>query len=70
MPILQESERQTYTAAEVGHILGLSKNSVYEAVRAGHIPSIRIRGKILVPKIMLDRLLSAAASDVGISQAA
>ena len=35
----------------------LGKNLVYEAVRDGRLPSIRIGGKILIPSDALDQLL-------------
>jgi hypothetical protein len=39
------------------HILPVSRNSAYEAVRRGEIPSLRLGGRILVPTIPLRRLL-------------
>lgn len=52
-----KSEREIYTVDEAGAKLGLSRNSAYEAVRRGEIPSIRIGRRILVPKAAFDRLL-------------
>ena len=46
-----------------GRKLGLGRNASYEAVRAGVIPSLRIRGKILVPLRALDALLDGAVED-------
>ncbi len=51
-------ERQTYTVQEAGRIVGICKNSAYEAVRSGALPGIKIGGKWVVPKAALDRLLS------------
>ena len=53
-------ERQVYSVVEAGQVLGLSKNSAYEAVRNGQIPAIRIGGKLIVPKQAVDRMLGAA----------
>lgn len=53
--------RKTYNLwPEVGDILGLRKNAVYAAAHRGEIPTIRIGGRILVPKAALDRLLEPA----------
>ncbi len=45
---------------DTGHQIGLGKNATYEAARRGDIPTIRIGGRILVPKAALDRLLESA----------
>jgi len=52
------SERKTLTVAEAAKELGLGKNAAYEGVRSGQIPSVRIGGRILVPRAALDRLLN------------
>jgi hypothetical protein len=43
-------------------MLGLSRNSAYEAARRGDIPTIRIGARLVVPKIALHRLLEGVAS--------
>ena len=40
----------------------LSRTFVYESVRAGRLPSIKIGGKILIPDDALDTLLEASKS--------
>lgn len=56
-------ERQTLNLwPDTGKILGLGRNSTFEAAKRGDIPTIRIGGRILVPKQSLDRLLGAAVS--------
>ena len=52
-----EEERLVYTVEEAGRLLGLSRSSSYEAVRNHSIPSIRIGGRVLVPKKALERML-------------
>ena len=47
--------KKTYTAAEVGIILGLTRASVYAAIRHGHIPSFKIGNNIFVPREAIDR---------------
>ena len=46
-----------YSVAVAGKKLGLSRGAMYEAVRTGQIPSIRIGRRILIPCAALDRLL-------------
>lgn len=46
------------TAGEVAKVLRLGRNTVYECLRAGTIPSVRIGRRLLVPKAALLRLLA------------
>jgi excisionase family DNA binding protein len=50
-------QREVYTVEQAGARLGLSKNSAYEAVKRGDIPSIKIGRRILIPKLAFDRML-------------
>ena len=53
-----QKQRQTYNLwPDTGEKLGLGRNATYEAARKGEIPTIRIGGRILVPKSALNRLL-------------
>ncbi len=54
-------ERQTVTVEEAAQILGIGRNSAYEAVRRGELPVIRIGRRFVIPKVALDELLSTAA---------
>lgn len=54
-------ERQTVTVEEAAQILGIGRNSAYEAVRRGELPAIRIGRRFVIPKAALERLLAAAA---------
>jgi excisionase family DNA binding protein len=50
-------EKRTYTVDETSAILGLGRASTYQAVRDGSIPSLRIGGRILIPRrVLLDLL--------------
>jgi excisionase family DNA binding protein len=54
----QNTERLTFDLwPEVGHMLGLSRPSTYSAAKRGEIPTLRIGGRILVPRAALKRLL-------------
>jgi len=49
--------RPTVTVEQTGEILGIGRNSAYDAVTAGTIPSIRVGRRIVVPVAQLRRLL-------------
>jgi excisionase family DNA binding protein len=51
------SERETLTVEEAAVKLGIGRNSAYEGIRSGEIPSVRIGKRIVVPMRALDRLL-------------
>ena len=53
----------TYTVQEAGKIMGISKNAAYQAVNTGDIPSIRIGGRIVVPRAALEHLLKNCTAD-------
>ena len=48
----------TVSVPAAGKLLGLGRNAAYEAAARGEIPSIRIGGRVLVPKVALQRLLA------------
>ena len=53
-------DRLVLNVAEARRELGLSRGLIYEAVRRGEIPSIRIGRRILIPRAALQRLLDKA----------
>jgi len=42
---------------EVARALGVSRSTIYKAVKRGEIPVVKIGGRLLVPKAALARLL-------------
>jgi len=52
------TECQTLSVPEAGKILGVSRNTAYDAVKTGQLPVLRIGRKIRVPKVLLDRMLA------------
>ena len=50
-------ERLTVTVTEAADLLGISRGMAYECVRTGDIPSVRLRGRILIPRRKLEALL-------------
>jgi excisionase family DNA binding protein len=56
------AERRTLNLwPEAGRMLGLSRPAVYAAAKRGDIPTIKIGGRILVPRAALERLLDCGA---------
>ena len=47
------------TVEEAGRLLGISRNSAYEAARRGELPAIRIGKRLIVPRAALEKLLGA-----------
>lgn len=56
-------DRQVYTVAEVCILLGLRKSSAYDLIAKGRLPAIKLGTQVRVPKLAIERLLSAAESD-------
>lgn len=54
--------RLVYSVAEAGKLLGLSRGLMYEGIRTGQIPSVKIGRRILIPRAALDRLLDGTGS--------
>ncbi len=48
-----------------GHLLGLSRQSTYDAAARGDIPTIRIGRRLLVPTAALRRMLQLDLPDDG-----
>ena len=51
-------ERQTLTIDEAAGLLGVAQHTAYRAAKRGDIPTIRIGGRVLVPRAAMDRLLA------------
>lgn len=44
------TERQTMTVDEVSEVLGVSRNGVYEALRKGEVPGVRVGRRWVIPR--------------------
>ena len=51
--------RRTADVKDVAQVLGLSKNSVYAHMRAGHIPFVQLGARKLVRVDVLDAILQS-----------
>jgi excisionase family DNA binding protein len=56
LPTEKLMEDPTVTVEEAGALLGLSRNGIYNAIRDGKIPSIRIGRAIRVPCAALRKM--------------
>jgi len=56
------AERLTYDVPEAGEKAGLGRNAAYEAAHRGEIPTIRIGGRLFVPKKRWDAILNGEVS--------
>lgn len=55
-----ETERLTLTVKEAAQLLGLSRNSAYQACLTGQIPHLKIGKRILISKRALEAMLESA----------
>jgi excisionase family DNA binding protein len=53
-------ECRTVKIENAAKILGISRNTAYEAARTGELPTIKIGRRVLVPRAALERLLDGA----------
>ena len=47
-------EKRTYNAVEVAAMLGISKSKVYDLIRQGVIPSLKLGSRVVIPKSRFD----------------
>ena len=51
-------DRATLTIPEVAAVLGLSRDAAYDAARRGELPTLRFGRRVLVSKVVLERLVA------------
>ena len=52
------NQKLTLTVDEAARILGVGRNSAYQAIARGELPVIRVGKRLLVPKAALEKLLN------------
>ena len=57
---MDDKARLVFSVEEARRKLGVSRGLMYEAIRTGQIPSIRLGRRILIPRAALERLLDQA----------
>lgn len=50
-------QKVTYTVPEAARLLGISRNSLYDAASRGEIPTLKLGRRLLVPAAALARML-------------
>lgn len=55
-------QRLTLTVTEAAKLLGISRGMAYECVRTGELPSVRLGGRILIPRSKLTAMLDGEAA--------
>jgi len=55
-----QNDKAVLTVNETAQLLGLSRNSAYQGIIRGEIPSIKVGKRILVPKVALEQMLNGA----------
>lgn len=53
--------RATYSVPEVARLLGISRNSAYQAIERGELPAVRFGRLLKVPKVAIEKMLSQTA---------
>ena len=60
-------ENLVYNVAQVHQLLGLSRASVYEAIRRHELPVLKIGRRLLVPRAALEHIIAQAGAMPGTS---
>lgn len=55
-------ERETYTVREAAAVLGISRYTLYDMVKAGTFPAIRLGGRVLIARAQIDKVLAEGIS--------
>ena len=58
-----DTPRPTLTVEEAAALLGIGRNTAYQAAANGELPVIRIGRRLLIPRAALDRLLAEAQDE-------
>lgn len=56
-PLTPRESELVLSVPETARRLGVGRNTLYDAIQRGEIPTLRIGRRILVPTAALDRLL-------------
>jgi excisionase family DNA binding protein len=59
---IEADDRLTYSVNEAAQRLGVGPMTLYREIAEGKLPAIRIRDRVLVPKVVLQRLVEEAIS--------
>jgi predicted DNA-binding transcriptional regulator AlpA len=54
---------QTYHIEEVAKLFGVGRNTAYAAAANGDFPTIKIGGRLVAPKLAIDRMLGIKSDE-------
>jgi len=57
----QTVECRTLTVAKAAKMLGIGRDAAYDAIRSGELQSLRFGRRIVIPRIVVERMLGEAA---------
>jgi excisionase family DNA binding protein len=55
-----QDDRLAYSVPEAARRLGVSPMTLYREIAAGRLAAIRIRDRLLIPRVVLERLIENA----------
>ena len=58
--VKEDVVRLVLSVEEARRLLGLSRGLMYQAIRTGQVPSVRIGRRILIPRRALEQMLDKA----------
>jgi excisionase family DNA binding protein len=56
--VSSDTPKATLSVYEAADLAGVCRNGMYRAVRRGEIPSLRVGGRILIPRAALEKMLN------------
>jgi excisionase family DNA binding protein len=59
---IEADDRLAYSVNEAAQRLGVGPMTLYREIAEGKLPAIRIRDRVLAPKVVLQRLVEEAIS--------
>lgn len=59
---IEDLARRTYSVREAAQILGIGRDSMYAAVAAGLVPTIRVGRRVVIPRHVIHRILTSGES--------
>ena len=55
----RRAECQTLNVAEAARIIGVGRNRLYETIRQGQLPVLRLGRRIVISRVVLEQILEA-----------
>lgn len=59
---MEDIQKLTYSVPEAARAIGISRSNAYDLVQRGLIPSVRLRGRVLVPRHAIEEWLARPTS--------